>query len=199
MFTVIFIPLDATACHPSPFHNHSISYCPHKPSRDCMGHRGLPTNLSINRSGLEIFQASNNIKWDETVLKNFLCLRHLQEINHLYTCISETKGISGITALCNSYNIPWEINVLLSSEKTYASRFITLKSVTSSNYLNLFHLPYVMAFRLASNGNSAECKQVQSMTRKVADVDVWKPRFISMPVVNANHNNVSLIDSGYQI
>lgn len=40
-----------------------------------------------------------------------------------------------------------------------------------------------MVFLLASNGNSVECKQVQSMTRKAADVDVWKPRFISMPTI----------------
>jgi hypothetical protein len=46
--------------------------------------------------------------------------------------------------------------------------------MTSSNYLNLLHLPYVMAFRLASNGNSIACKQAQSMTRKAADVDVLK-------------------------
>jgi len=38
--------------------------------------------------------------------------------------------------------------------------------------LNLLLVPYVTVFRLASNGNSVECKQVQGMTRKAADVDV---------------------------
>lgn len=46
------------------------------------------------------------------------------------------------------------------------------KQSTTLNCMKVLPLPCVMVFLLASNGNSIECKQVQSMTRKVADVDV---------------------------